>query len=111
MAQDGNCKSTNIIYCAVCKYCDKLYVGKTTNALHIRFNGHRSKFYDVIRTYSDYVKSNPHFLVNFEDVSDEQILGIHIFFEHEKIKRTDFDIIYTVYTFIYWLMHRHLISE
>ena len=30
---DGNCKSNNIIYCAVCKLCDKPYVGKTTTPM------------------------------------------------------------------------------
>ena len=45
-----NCKSSNVVYLAVCKLChragleDKAYVGQTTQPLHKRCNCHRSCF-------------------------------------------------------------------
>ena len=41
-----NCKSSNCVYLAVCRQCPnrEFYFGQTTNALHLRFNGHRSCF-------------------------------------------------------------------
>ena len=39
-----NCKSSNIIYAAICKLCVDFYFGKTMNEEHIRTNGHRDKF-------------------------------------------------------------------
>ena len=44
----GCCKSCNVIYCFQCKLCEILYVGKTSDPLHVRVNGHRSKFYEVL---------------------------------------------------------------
>ena len=42
----SDCKSSNCIYLAVCRHCPtrEFYFGQTTNALHLRFNGHRSCF-------------------------------------------------------------------
>ena len=46
LAQNVNCKTENVIYFAQCKKCNKenSYVGKTTQELHQRVKGHRSKF-------------------------------------------------------------------
>ena len=46
LAQNVNCKTENVIYFAQCKKCNKenSYVGKTTQELHHRVTGHRSKF-------------------------------------------------------------------
>ena len=46
LAQNVNCKTENVIYFAQCKKCNKenSYVGKTTQELHHRVMGHRSKF-------------------------------------------------------------------
>ena len=57
-----NCKSSNIIYAAICKRCVDFYFGKTMNEEHIRMNGHRDKFtidkYDksalAMHIYSDH---------------------------------------------------------
>jgi hypothetical protein len=74
----GTCKSFNLIYCFQCKICDILYVGKTVDALHERVNGHRSKFYGVMKHRTD--------AVEFSD--DEQILGIHLV-HHHSLKKKD----------------------
>ena len=44
--QSLSCKSNNIIYVAQCRLCTEngTYFGQTLNAMHIRMNGHRSKF-------------------------------------------------------------------
>ena len=46
-----NCKTSSIIYVAQCRLCDSstqgiesTYFGQTVQALHLRFNGHRSHF-------------------------------------------------------------------
>ena len=77
----GTCKSFNLIYCFQCKICDILYVGKTVDALHERVNGHRSKFYGVMKHRAD--------AVDFSD--DEQILGIHLVHHHSLKKKDDFN--------------------
>ena len=41
-APPGTCKSHNLIYCALCVFCQKQYVGKTTNKLQKRISGHRT---------------------------------------------------------------------
>ena len=38
------CKSSGVIYVANCVICGESYFGQTHSALHIRMNGHRSKF-------------------------------------------------------------------
>ena len=83
----GDCKSWNLIYCFQCKICNILYVGKTTDPLHTRVNGHRSKFYYVLKH-----SANP---ADFFD--DEQILGAHIVHDHGLLEKTDFDNNYTLY--------------
>ena len=40
----GTCKSRNIIYAAAYQLCHKIYVGKSTQILPYRNNGHRAKF-------------------------------------------------------------------
>ena len=62
-------------------------MGKTTDRLHTRINGHRSKFYYVLKH-----SANP---ADFFD--DEQILGAHIVHDHGLLEKTDFDNNYTLY--------------
>ena len=80
----GCCKSCNVIYCFQCKLCEILYVGKTSDPLHVRVNGHRSKFYEVLGksdTTSDIWKG----------IDDEQIVGAHLALEHNLRNKKDFN--------------------
>jgi len=60
---DHNCKTRNCIYCAQCTICNQIvltlhadkedtYFGQTLQKMHLRINGHRSKFNEL-----DYEKS------------------------------------------------------
>ena len=79
----GTCKTYNVIYLVQCTVCDKAYVGRTINPLHVRLDGHRSKFYEV-------VEGKP---VNI--TSDDYSLGIHLL-DHGLHEHTDFDKHYRV---------------
>ena len=57
--------------------------------LHERMNGHRHKYYDVLRQ-SDTVRAG-------REYDDEQILGAHLANEHNFRQRTDFNKNYKVY--------------
>ena len=83
----GNCKSWNVVYCFQCKLCNILYVGKTIDPLHERVNGHRSKFYYVVRHSG---------LVN-EDCDDEQIVGAHLVHFHNLKSKDDFNSSYRIF--------------
>ena len=48
------------------------------NELRTRVNGHRSKFYDLIDSYN---KDN-NFALKSDEIDDENILGAHLFVEH-----------------------------
>ena len=66
--QHITCKSYNVIYLITCKRCQKQYIGKTNNPLHIRFTGTRSQ----IKTK----KNDPvarHFNSNGHSISDVHI--------------------------------------
>ena len=68
-----------------------LYVGKTTDSLHERVNGHRSKFYGVLRRGA-----------KAEDfVDDEQILGIHLVHGHGMKSTNDFNVSYKLHILAY----------
>ena len=49
----ANCKSRNLVYCAMCIHCSKQYSGKTTGKMQKRVCGHRGHMYDVIFDDSD----------------------------------------------------------
>ena len=85
----GDCKSWNVIYCFQCKLCNIRYVGKTVDPLHCRVNGHRHKYYDVLR-HSDTVRARRVY-------DDEQILGAHLANEHGFKRRSDFNKSYKVF--------------
>ena len=82
--EGGNCKTRSLIYAAKCVLCQKVYVGKSVNELRNRVNGHRSSFYDVIRNDKSVYK-------NCNQVDDENVLGIHLYIEHNKCDRTEFN--------------------
>jgi hypothetical protein len=49
-APAGDCKSSNLVYCAQCKLCSKQYVGRTVNKLQCRISGHRSFVNRTVQT-------------------------------------------------------------
>ena len=57
--------------------------------LHCRVNGHRHKYYDVLR-HSDTVRARRVY-------DDEQILGAHLANEHGFKRRSDFNKSYKVF--------------
>ena len=76
---NGMCTSKNFIYHACCRHCNKVFVGKTTQPLHSRVNGHRKKYYDVLNKTLQ--KSN----------DDDHLLGLHLFQQHGINYRGAFD--------------------
>ena len=44
----GICSNRCVIYHSRCAFCQKAYVGKATQRLNRRVNGHRSKFYECL---------------------------------------------------------------
>ena len=81
----GSCKTYNIVYLVQCSICHKAYVGRTVSPLHIRLNGHRSKYYEVIEGR-----------VNCIDITDdEHSLGIHLV-DHGFCNRSDFNRVFKV---------------
>ena len=90
----GTCKSWNVVYCFQCKICNIMYVGKTTDPLHVRANGHRSKFYEVLKNSSSFQPGN---IVTLADYDDEQILGAHIVHDHRVTERNDFNCNYRLF--------------
>ena len=43
-SKTANCKTSHVIYTAICKLCSDFYFGKSLNKEHVRMNGHRDKF-------------------------------------------------------------------
>ena len=92
-ARGGNCKSKNIIYAVTCKLChdNNVYIGKTVLEIRNRINGHRAKCYDILRDID-----RPDFILNPSEISDEQILGAHLYLKHNLVKKEDFNKSYIV---------------
>ena len=90
----GDCDSFNLVYCFKCKICDILYVGKTVDSLRNRMNGHRSKFYDVLRQSATG-------RVTMGVVDDEQIVGAHLVHDHQLKSQKDFNKSYKVFILAY----------
>ena len=42
LSQALNCKTHNVIYAIQCSICQRLYIGQTSKALHLRINNHRT---------------------------------------------------------------------
>ena len=83
----ASCKFWNVIYAFQCMLCNKLYASKTSNALNQRVNGHRSKFYHVLKN-SDTIT---------EDCDDEHIVGAHLVHAHNVVRTKDFNLSYRVF--------------
>ena len=80
----GDCTSKNLIYHAQCKHCTKVYVGKTTQKLSNRINGHRNKFQECRRKKGKKFK-----------ISDDHLLGMHVLHQHGLQQHNAFDKSYT----------------
>ena len=65
--------------------CHKAYIGRTVSPLHIRMNGHRSKFYEIIEGTNSIL----------DLTKDEHSLGIHLV-DHGFSTRGDFGSVYKV---------------
>ena len=79
----GSCKTYNIIYLVKCKICEKAYIGRTVNNLHIRMDGHRSKFYDILNGKV------------VDITTDECSLGVHLV-DHGFRDHGDFNSNYSI---------------
>ena len=89
----GDCNSFNVVYSFQCKLCSILYVGKTVDTLRSRANGHRSKFYGVLKS-SRAGKSNQVF-------DDEQIVGAHLVHDHDLKDKKAFNRSYRLFVLAY----------
>ena len=90
----GSCKTRNIIYMARCILCPRarnsIYVGRTSNELRSRINGHRSMFYGLLRVASgDGVAAATG--VESIVVDDKNCLGAHLIQAHGARQNCDFD--------------------
>ena len=78
----GNCKSYNLIYIFKCSLCILAYIGKTTQPLHLRVNGHRA---------SKLVKMQD---FDISTLTDENILSYHCLKDHNN--SLDFNKLYNI---------------
>ena len=85
----GKCTTKNVIYVALCKCCDRYYVGKTTQQLNARTNLHRSCFIK-------YVKSKGKIVVSSEKL-DRFAIGMHSYNVHGFQTKKQFDESYELY--------------
>ena len=79
----GSCKSNNICYLAICDICKKPYTGRTIDPLHVRVNGHRSHYKDVLKKTA----ANE----ELDLTSDLNQLGLHLHFDHGFVDPRAFD--------------------
>ena len=80
LTAEGSCISKNLIYHATCKHCQKVYVGKTTQMLSNRINGHRNKFQECRKKSKSKIKFN-----------DDHLLGLHVLYQHGLQSPNAFD--------------------
>ena len=80
----GSYKSHSIIYAALCTFCPSknTYVGKTVSTLATRINGHRAKFYSLLRENAPLTQLQ---------VDDTNTLGAHLIKTHAPAHPPDFD--------------------
>ena len=91
MSAGGNCKSRGVVYAAQCKLCTKnnTYIGKTTQELHCRINGHRHSFYEIVKCFN---RDKDNFSPLIDDTN---VLGAHLVVKHGKCARSDFNANFT----------------
>ena len=76
----GNCKTRKVIYLVECVLCFKPYIGRTTQMLSKRMNGHRKCYYKLLDNEED---------IDFS--KDDYSLGLHLKHEHGCSNPTEFD--------------------
>ena len=81
----GNCKTSLLIYLAICLECTKPYMGKTVNMLRNRINGHRSHLKDMLTA-----DKNTNELL----IDDTNCLAAHAYFCHGTIDNKGFNLLY-----------------
>ena len=83
----GSCKTYNICYIGICNYksCNKPYIGRTVDPLHIRVNGHRHFYKEIIKK----VEQNK--LNEIDTDNDQYSLGLHLYQEHSLTDDSAFD--------------------
>ena len=86
--EGGNCQSRCLAYGATCSVCSKVYAGKGVNTLRDRVNGHRSCYYSLLSKAPEDIESL------LDKCDDDQILGLHIYLEHNMRDRADFNTCY-----------------
>lgn len=82
----GSCKTYNVCYLGLCNICDKSYTGRTVDPLHIRVNGHRYWYREVLK------KAAANDLQRL-DASNNDLysVGLHLYLEHGLRDSNDFD--------------------
>ena len=65
-----------ICYLALCDICGKPYTGRTVEEMHLRINGHRSLYKDVLK------RSEANTLEEIDSNTDQYTLGLHLHLEH-----------------------------
>ena len=82
----GSCKTYNICYLGVCDICNKPYTGRTVDPLHIRINGHRYWYKDVLK------KAAANKLQKLDTKNkDLYSLGLHLHLDHGLTDPNAFD--------------------
>ena len=66
-----------------------MYVGKTVSCLSQRVNGHRSKFYEILRPFEN--DRSLSFQSSDHSFDDENILGAHLFSVHNLKEKKEFN--------------------
>ena len=59
----GSCKTQNCVYSGVCKLCNKLYVGKSTQQENRRISGHRESLKKYV--------NNPNIINDISELSEK----------------------------------------
>ena len=85
----GKCTTQNVIYLALCKCCQRYYVGRTTQPLSERTNCHRASF---VR----YAKTNGKLNIPTKQL-DNFTLGMHLYNAHKLTTKEQFDEAYELY--------------
>ena len=81
----GTCKSSNICYLAKWSICKKSYTSRTIDPLHVRINGHRSIYKEVLK------RSSENTLEELSTDKDTYTLGLHLHLEHGVDDPNGFD--------------------
>ena len=81
---------SSFVYSATCKLCtsNNVYVGKTVSCLSQRVNGHRSKFYEILRSFENDRSLS---FQSPDSFDDENILGAHLFSVHNLKEKKEFN--------------------